>query len=650
MYRVVSVLACIVVFVTTYAMILPAITLDREMAAEQPGIEAEVSNDPASAGAVIDDSDTEEPEPEEPPEETVDTADPEPADGEGAGQTGEEDADQTDENSKQGADDTEPADGNEGQGGEDAAPAADSSAQEAEDTGTSAGDDAQAGGTVEAAGTSATENSEEGRTEAIVEAAPEIELITEDTQLVFEGGDYYVYADFGMSAKLPVGVKLEAREITRETDPEVYEEYYAKTLSEMQDKYNENTTLSFARFYDIAFMYEGKEIEPAGEVKVRIEYKEALEVPEETNVDAIHFDAQKDEKPTVIESEMKTEDGVSMSGVEFTSGSFSVYGVVGSVIEKTILASDGRNYTVTVEFGSDAGIPVGTDLTVEEITQFEGASDVATVYEHYADKVGEALDLDTAIFEYARFFDISLVKDGEKIQPAEGSSVNVKIELADTSSDSLKVLHFEGEAVHSDTDGIEEQTVFDSISAPVEMENSSVSGTVTFETSAFSVYAIVEEQEPMPSKGWNKVATVDDIAQLSSEGVGFLIHHPDGYYFTNEGYVVKGTRTGILKTAETSDPDTAIEEERFFTILSSKQARRTSSRYIVTEMTKRNCISDREATACPLFRGRRRLSLRSAISPEMPRLSTCSDQVDITGICRAAQMEKALQLTPARRI
>lgn len=559
LYRVVSVLACIVVFVTTYAMILPAITLDREMAAEQPGIEAEVSNDPASAGAVIDDSDTEEPEPEEPPEETVDTADPEPADGEGAGQTGEEDAGQTDENSKQGADDTEPADGNEGQGGEDAAPAADSSAQEAEDTGTSAGDDAQAGGTVEAAGTSATENSEEGRTEAIVEAAPEIELITEDTQLVFEGGDYYVYADFGMSAKLPVGVKLEAREITRETDPEVYEEYYAKTLSEMQDKYNENTTLSFARFYDIAFMYEGKEIEPAGEVKVRIEYKEALEVPEETNVDAIHFDAQKDEKPTVIESEMKTEDGVSMSGVEFTSGSFSVYGVVGSVIEKTILASDGRNYTVTVEFGSDAGIPVGTDLTVEEITQFEGASDVATVYEHYADKVGEALDLDTAIFEYARFFDISLVKDGEKIQPAEGSSVNVKIELADTSSDSLKVLHFEGEAVHSDTDGIEEQTVFDSISAPVEMENSSVSGTVTFETSAFSVYAIVEEQEPMPSKGWNKVATVDDIAQLSSEGVGFLIHHPDGYYFTNEGYVVKGTRTGILKTAETSDPDTAIE-------------------------------------------------------------------------------------------
>ena len=317
LYRVVSVLACIVVFVTTYAMILPAITLDRETAEEQPGIETEAAGDPAVSGDVNDDG--EDPEPGGPPEETADTADPEPAGGgdagqaggDNAGQAGGDNADQADGESKQEDADAGLTDGNDGQDGADAGMPADNGGQE--------------DGTGEAADHSAAENSEEGLTEAIVETAPEIELITEDTQLVFEGEDYYVYADFGMSAKLPVGVKLEAREITRETDPEVYEEYYAKTLSEMQDKYNENTTLSFARFYDIAFMYEGKEIEPAGEVKVRIEYKEALEVPEETNVDAIQFDAQKDEKPTVIESEMKTEDGVSMSGVEFTSGSFSVY-------------------------------------------------------------------------------------------------------------------------------------------------------------------------------------------------------------------------------------------------------------------------------------------------------------------------------------
>ena len=55
LYRVVSVLACIVVFVTTYAMILPAITLDRATAEEQPGIETEAAGDPAVSGDVNDD-------------------------------------------------------------------------------------------------------------------------------------------------------------------------------------------------------------------------------------------------------------------------------------------------------------------------------------------------------------------------------------------------------------------------------------------------------------------------------------------------------------------------------------------------------------------------------------------------------------------
>ena len=66
LYRVVSVLACIVVFVTTYAMILPAITLDRATAEEQPGIETEAGSDPALSGEVNDGTDAEDPEPAEP--------------------------------------------------------------------------------------------------------------------------------------------------------------------------------------------------------------------------------------------------------------------------------------------------------------------------------------------------------------------------------------------------------------------------------------------------------------------------------------------------------------------------------------------------------------------------------------------------------
>ena len=57
-----------------------------------------------------------------------------------------------------------------------------------------------------------------------------------------------------------MGVVLDVREITEEKYPEEYEEYYKQALAKMQDEYDENTKLSFARFYDIAFKYEDKEV------------------------------------------------------------------------------------------------------------------------------------------------------------------------------------------------------------------------------------------------------------------------------------------------------------------------------------------------------------------------------------------------------
>ena len=62
--RVVSALSAVVVFVTTYALVLPAITLDKETADAQAGIEIAASeNDSESDGTVY------EAEPEEPQEE-----------------------------------------------------------------------------------------------------------------------------------------------------------------------------------------------------------------------------------------------------------------------------------------------------------------------------------------------------------------------------------------------------------------------------------------------------------------------------------------------------------------------------------------------------------------------------------------------------
>ena len=150
------------------------------------------------------------------------------------------------------------------------------------------------------------------------ETAQETAPVIEPARLVFEAENYTVYADFDESAGFPEGVELKVKEITREDDPEIYDQYYQKALEQVQDKYDENTGLSFAKFYDISFVHDGREIEPSGEVKVRIEYKKTVETETTKAVEAIHFNKEDEEKAEVIDAEAegteKAVEAVELSG------------------------------------------------------------------------------------------------------------------------------------------------------------------------------------------------------------------------------------------------------------------------------------------------------------------------------------------------
>ena len=334
--RVVSVMAAVVVFATTYALILPAITLDTDTATTQAGIEVAASeNEPDEAGTVFESEEEEEPAAEDNVQEEVsEEAVAEENSGSESGSQGAE------------ATQSEVVDDND--------------ADEGEQTEVLSAEEAATYSTTEAAIAAVT-----GKT------AEEIKLITEDTKLVFNDPDdeYVVTAEFGESAKLPEGVQLRVKEITKESDPEAYEAYYQKALSEMQDKYDENTKLSFAKFYDIAFIYEGTEIEPSGNVNVRIEYKQAVEIEKTTTVDTIHFDKNDEEKAEVISSDTKGSEK-EVEAVEFESDRFSVYGIVGTELVKeiTLTTPDGEDvtYVVSVTYGPDAQIPEGSTLKVTE--------------------------------------------------------------------------------------------------------------------------------------------------------------------------------------------------------------------------------------------------------------------------------------------
>ena len=307
--RAVSVMAAVVMFATTYALILPAITLDRDTATAEPGIEVAASENKAGEAGTVFENAVEEPVPDETSVDELDEAVSVENSGSDSGSREAEAAQATAENDPS-EDNTSGVSPDEVSSDE-AAPAGDSGQTEV-----LTAEEAAAYGTTEEAIAAVT-----GQT------AEDVRLITEDTQLIYEGSDYVVYADFGESAKLPEGVQLKAREITKENDPETYEMYYQKALSEMQGRYDENTTLSFARFYDIAFVYKGVEIEPGGNVNVRIEYKQAQEIRADANVETIHFDRNNDEAPEIISSDANVSND-EINAVEFASDRFSVYAVV----------------------------------------------------------------------------------------------------------------------------------------------------------------------------------------------------------------------------------------------------------------------------------------------------------------------------------
>ena len=447
--RVVSVLSAIVVFVTTYALILPAITLDVDTASTQAGIEVAGENEPDAAGTVFESTEEEEPEVTE---DVADTDSSEEA-------VPEEEVTEASESGSGTTESSEEAD-------TEAAPASatEAATEKAADAVTSSAADTAESVVADTAAAASTEK------------APA--LITEATQLTYKGKDYIVYADFDGSAQLPVGVELKVKEITKESDPEAYETYYKKALEELKDKYDENTGLSFAKFYDISFVFKGQEVEPKGNVNIKIEYKEAVEIEEQTKVDTIHFNKEDEEKAEIIDSEKEVKDDTKVESVEFESDKFSVYGVIGTeTFTEKFLTEDGETYNISVTAGAEAHIPADAHLEVSEVKK--DSEEYKALFEKAQEAVTNGKD---ASVPFARFFDISIVKDGEKIQP--DAPVEVKITFDET-VEADKNAKFN--AVHITENGAD---VIDVETEGEESEKAVTVDAVQFSAEGFSIYGV----------------------------------------------------------------------------------------------------------------------------------------------------------------
>ena len=264
----------------------------------------------------------------------------------------------------------------------------------------------------------------------------------------------------------------------------------------------------------------GDEIEPDSEIKVSLT-GESVPADEEPHV--VHVD---DEGQAEMVEAKKEEENV-----VFESDKFSVFAVV-ETIEKYVLASDGYNYKISVTCGTETGVPWGSDLVVDEIT--EGLSVYGKSYADYVSYTENALGMDKGSAGYIRLFDIKIVDgNGEKIQPAEGSKVDVKIELADTRSSDLRIVHFADDSADGDV-------ITNADILPAEDENGIV---VSFETSGFSAYAIVTG----PTEGINNgiLSTLSDVADAVTENESlYLSVNRSGNY---EEYFTSTVKTGTNK-------------------------------------------------------------------------------------------------------
>ena len=253
LYRVIFALACVVVFVTSYALTLPAITLEKRVAQGMPGIDAR-SKATNNADSTIDSGGEGGPDSEDHSAGADEDASGQSQEdssisddqGEGSGDTddgvSEEASAEANEDAGDSNDDSDGESGSESGGdsrGESGSGTTDTatdgsgsdSADESDDditdtatdgSGSDSADESDDGTADAAAGGSRNGAAEAGSEEAAEAATKPAdgELLPEGTILTAEGSDYIVYVTVTSKSLLYKGTTLQVREITKEKDEE----------------------------------------------------------------------------------------------------------------------------------------------------------------------------------------------------------------------------------------------------------------------------------------------------------------------------------------------------------------------------------------------------------------------------------------------
>ena len=198
---------------------------------------------------------------------------------------------------------------------------------------------------------------------------------------------------------------------------------------------------------------------------------------------------------------------------------------------KTELFFEDDTYSVFVSYGPETGIPSNARLVVNEIIAPEMIAE-------YREKLSEVMDADSC--ENARFFDISLMCNDVECEPADGTTVSVKIMLEEQLDGYISVVHLPDD---------QQAGMVDTVAS-----NTDDGMEITFEAEGFSAYAIVTEEgiAEENGKGWVNLSSMAMLEENASRGIyirSAVLDNNNGYHYMSSNVsTIKDSRTGITKT------------------------------------------------------------------------------------------------------
>lgn len=193
---------------------------------------------------------------------------------------------------------------------------------------------------------SETETESESETETETETESESETEKGTTVLTYKGGDYTIEVSYEKEANIPEDAQLKVTEIPQGSD--AYQTYVAQSLEILAKQSSEvsspeELTVSFARYFDISFIADGKEYEPEDAVEVKIRYAQPVELTADETIHTVHF-AETQNEPEVLSTNTSVNGTGDVKAVAFTQESFSVTGTV--VTGTTVSNLENGNYAI----------------------------------------------------------------------------------------------------------------------------------------------------------------------------------------------------------------------------------------------------------------------------------------------------------------